>query len=43
MKAADSGLVASIRARLQNLARVRCLNLEELLYRYVVDNLNFPP
>ena len=37
MKAADSGLVASIRARLQNLARDSRQNLEELIYRYAIE------
>ena len=41
MKAADSGLVASIRARLQNLARDSGQNLEELFYRYAIERFLF--
>ena len=37
MNAANSGLVASIRARLQNMARENGLNLEDLLYRYAIE------
>lgn len=37
MKAADSGLVVSIRTRLQNLARDSGQNLEEFFYRYAIE------
>jgi hypothetical protein len=40
MKAADSGLVAKIRARLQNLARDVGRTTKSF---YFVDNLNFLP
>lgn len=41
MNTADHGLLASIRARLQNLARLSGQNFEELLYRYAIERFLF--
>lgn len=37
MKTPDAGLIASVRDRLQNQAKIRRENFEQILYRYAIE------